>query len=211
MVSTQGAFIQAAWGNNKEAYGVLKLVVRAAHHPLRPRRLDASVQGAVVVGGASLDDAVIDQAVDLQVRGLIVGGVAADLLPRLQTLDFPVIATEGVGNIPMSEAAFKLLKSLDGREASISGHLETPWNFARPYIVIPMPAEAGEVIDPEVPLEVGSKVRALRPPYLGQTGVITDLPATMTDLETGARMPGAYVEFEDETAFVPFPNLERIL
>ncbi len=210
VISTQGAFLQSAWGNGQEAYGVLKLIVRAAHHPLRPRRLDASVQGAIVVGGASLDDAVIDQAVDLQVRGIVVGGVPADLLPRLRSLDFPVVATEGVGKIPMSAAAFKLLKSLDGREAAVSGQLETHWTLVRPYIAIPMPAEAGEIADPETSLEIGSKVRALRPPYLGMIGVVTDLPATMTDLETGARVPGAYVEFEGETAFVPFPNLERI-
>lgn len=210
-IETIGAFIEGAWGNNRESYGVLRVVVRAARHPIRPKHIDASVQGAIIVGGARLDEESLDQAIEMQVRGIIVGGVPPALLPRLAELDFPVVATEGVGQIPMSDATFKLLRSLDGREAAVSGRLQTRWGAERPFIVVPMPAQKGSPVDPEAPLEVGCRVRALRAPNQGNSGVISNLPGGLIVLETGARLPGAQVDFEGEFAFIPLVNLERLL
>jgi len=212
MIQTHGALIQAAWGNDQETYGVLRLVARAPHHPLRARRLDASAQGSIVVGGLSLDDEVLDQALDMQVRGIIVGSVSPDMLPRLRETEIPILATEGIGDIPMSEVAFDLLRSLDGREAAMSALTPNWQTDQRPYITIPMPAKSGTSVDPQSSVEIGDRVRALRTPYLGMTGEIVDLPTGLIPVETGARLPGAYVDFgEDEPAFVPFANLERVL
>ncbi len=97
VIETQGALIQGAWGNGKEQYGVLNIAVKAAKQPLRAKRLEPSVHGTIVVGGATLDEEVLTQAIEMQVRGIIVGGVPPNLIPRLQQVDFPVISTEGVG------------------------------------------------------------------------------------------------------------------
>ncbi|RLC90648.1 MAG: hypothetical protein DRI37_00790 [Chloroflexi bacterium] len=211
VIQTQGAFIQGAWGNGKENYGVIKLVVRSARHALRAKRLDASAQGAIVVGGTGLDEEALEQALEMRVGGIIVGGVPVNLLPRLHEVDFPVLATEGVGKIPMSAAVFKLLHSLDGREAAVSGQLRTGRESVRPYIVIPMPSDTGAQVHPETPLEVGSRVRALRQPYLGMSGTVVNLPQGPRSLKTGARLPGAEVDFDGETIFLPFANLELLL
>ncbi len=211
LIETRGGFIQAAWGNDREAFGVLRIVVRAPRHPLRAKRLDASAQGAIVVGGSSLDEETIEQAIEMQVRGLVVGGVPPSLLPRLQELEIPVVATEGVGATPMSEAVFSLLRSLDGREVAVSGRLRTRWNSERPFLLVPMPAETANPINPETPLEVGMRVRALRHPYRGQSGTVTGLPTAMVTLQTGTRLHGAKVDFDGETGLVPFPNLEQLL
>ncbi|MFP4343957.1 MAG: hypothetical protein ACLFU8_04595 [Anaerolineales bacterium] len=211
LIETRGGFIQGAWGNDKEAFGVLRIVVRAPRHPLRAKRLDASAQGAVVVGGSGLDEETIEQAIELQVRGIVVGGVPPSLLPRLRDLDFPVIATEGVGATPMSDATFSLLRSLDGREVAVSGRLRTRWNSERPFLLIPTPSQAASAVNPETPLEIGARVRALRLPYLGQSGTVTELPTGMITLQTGARLHGAQVDFDGETGLVPFPNLEQLL
>lgn len=212
-IQTHGALIQAAWGNDQEAYGVLRLVVRAPHHPMRARRLDASAQGSIVVGGVSLDEEALDQAIEMQVRGIIVGGISPALLPRLRDLEMPVLATEGLGDIPMSEAAFNLLRSLDGREAALSAISPNHWQTSqRPYVAIPMPAKSGTSVEPQEPLEIGAWVRALRNPYLGMAGQVVELPDGLIRVETDARLRGAYVDFgEEEPVFVPFTNLERIL
>ncbi|MCD4738082.1 MAG: hypothetical protein K8R89_02330 [Anaerolineae bacterium] len=209
-VQTYGAFIQGVWGNNREGYGVLQLAVRAPHQPLRARRLDASMQGAIVVGGAGLDAESLAQATEMQVGGLIVGGVSPGLLPELAAFDFPILITEGIGEIPISSAIFALLRDLAGRETVLSAHWGARWT-TRPYIAVPMPAESGRVVETETPLAVGSQVRALRAPLRGKTGVISELPADKIELETGARLAGAYVDFDGEVDFVPFSNLERIL
>ena len=210
-VQTYGAFIQGVWGNNKEGYGVLQLAVRAPHQPLRARRLDASMQGAIVVGGAGLDAKVLAQAAEMQVGGLIIGGVSTELLPELEKVDFPILITEGIGEIPISAAVFTLLHALSGRETVLSARSGTHWTAERPYIAVPMPAESSRAVDPATPLEVGSQVRALRAPLQGKTGVISELPMDKVELDTGAWLAGAYVDFDGEVEFVPFPNLERIL
>ncbi len=212
LIESVGAFIEGAWGNGQESYGVLRVVVRAARYPIRPKHIDASAQGAILVGGSRLDEETLDHAIEMQVRGIIVGGIPPALIPRLQALDFPVVSTEGIGATPMSKATFDLLRSLDGRETAVSGRLRPRWGSQRPYIVIPMPTQIGEMVDPETHLDVGSRVRILRAPHAGVSGTVVDIPTGYVQLETGARLPGIRVDFGgNEEALVPQRNLERLL
>lgn len=212
VIEAIGAFMQMGWGNGKEAYGVLRVVVRAPRHPIRPKHIDAASQGAILVGGSRLDDETLDQAIEMQVRGIIVGGIPPSMIPRLEAVDFPVVTTEGISTAPMAQAFFDLLRSLDGREAAVSGRMQHRWGAERPYVVVPMPAQSGAPINPESPLVVGSRVRVLRGPYTGASGVISDIPTGMIQLETGARLQGAQVDFGGkEFALIPFMNLERLL
>ncbi len=100
---------------------------------------------------------------------------------------------------------------MGGREAAVCGRLRTRGGAERPYIVVPMPAGNATSIQPDTPLTVGGRVRALQAPYLGNSGVVKQLAQGNLSLETGARLPGAQVEFEGEVAFIPFVNLERLL
>ena len=211
VIEAVGAFIQAAWGNGKEGYGPLKVLAKTVRRPLRAKRIDAAAQGAVIIGGSTLDEDVLDRAIEMQVQGIVVGGVPSHLIPRLMEVDFPVIATEGVGKIPMSQRAFQLLRSLSGREASVCGQLTTRWDSERPYIFVAMPLDQAHFADPEVPLSLGDTVRALRSPYQGITGTISSFPLYDEMLETGARLPGVEVQMDDAAVFVPYLNLERIL
>ena len=75
-----------------------------------------------------------------------------------------------------------------------------------------MPTQAGTPVNPEAPIEIGSRVRVLRGPYTGVSGTVSDIPKGMVQLETGARLPGVQVDFGgNDVAFVPFTNLERLL
>lgn len=212
LIETIGAHLQMAWGNEMEAYGTLRVVVRAPRHPVRPKHIDASAQGAILVGGSQLDEETLERAVEMQVRGIIVGSVLPSQIQMLKTADFPVVATEGIGSQPMSKAMFDLLRSLDGRDAAVSGRVRYRGRAERPYVVVPMPTQAAAPINPEAPIEVGSRVRVLRGPYTGVSGTVLDIPKGMIQLETGARLPGVQVDFGGkEVAFVPFSNFERLL
>ncbi|MDX9953669.1 MAG: hypothetical protein RBT75_06215 [Anaerolineae bacterium] len=219
IIQAFGAFIQGVWGNGKEVFGVLRVSARNARQSLRAKKLDASLQGAIVVGGAGLDEEALAQAVEVQVGGIIVGGVSPQLMPRLLTVPFPVVVIDGVGKVSMSEVVFKLLRSLEGREAALSGQmsdLHRPvWsrlgNVERPYLAVPMPAQNAASIDRNAPLTLGSRVRALRQPYTGMSGVVVEIPRGLALLETGARRPCVKVEFESETVLIPHANLELLL
>jgi len=210
-VQTTGAFIHGAWGNGKESYGVLQSAVKTARHVLRAKRLDASAQGAIVIGGAALDEGALEQAIEMQVNGIIVGGISPSLIPKLREVNFPIVATEGVGEIPMSKVVFDLLRSLSGREAALSGLLETRTKGYRPYIVVPMPSDSGNFINPDTPLQKGGRVRAIRSPFLGLSGTITDFPEGKMTIDTGARVTGVQVEIDGDPVLLPKINLEQLL
>lgn len=212
VIEATGAFMQMGWGNGKEAFGVLRVVVRAPRHPIRTKNIDAAAQGAILVGGSHFDEETLQQAVEMQVRGMIVGGIPPSMIPRLEAVDFPVVTTEGISTAPMSQAFFDLLRSLDGREASVCGRMRYRWGTERPYVMVPMPARGAMSVNPETPVAVGSRVRVLRGPYTGASGVVSDIPKSLIQLETGARLPGVQVDLgSKEFALVPFVNLERLL
>ncbi len=211
VVETTGAVIQGVWGAGGEDLGVLKCMVKSPDEPLRAKTIDPSCHGMILVGGAGLNDAVIERAQELQARGIVVGGLPPELVSRVAQLPFPVIATEGIGTAPMSTPIFRLLKTNDGREASISGQIRPRWDVVRPEIVIPLPAERlpPSQTQPGAPLTVGTQVRAVRAPYMGAVGTVTALPAHARRAETGIKVRGAEVDLGQEApVFIPLANLE---
>ena len=207
VISTTGALIQGVWGSGGEATGVIKMVVDSPGKPLRARSLDVSCQGTLVVGGWVLDRDAIQQAKEAQVRGIIAGGVDADLAPLYQALSLPVMVTEGFGHLPMSDHTFELLNSNLGREAMLSAG-------TRPEVIIPRRLEGETPVEDLRParLSIGMRVRVSRDPYLGVMATLAHLPDRPRRIESGATVPVAelHPDGENESIFVPLANLERI-
>jgi hypothetical protein len=213
VVSAVGAVIQGLWGCGGEAEGVLKMLVDSPQKPLRVHSVDVSCHGTVVVGGCLSEGRVLEQAAEVEVRGMIIGGVNSDLYPTLQSLSFPVLVTEGFGAPGLSKQVFSLLQTNAGREAMISTDTETRWGAKRPEVLIPLRAtEEMPREEPGIqPLKVGDPVRVLRAPYLGTTGTVTALPALPKTVESGVRLAIAEVELEGARQVqIPLANLERI-
>jgi len=58
---------------------------------------------------------------------------------------------------------------------------------------------------------IGRQLRAIRAPYFGRIGRVSDLPAELRQVESGAQVRVLEVEFEDgEQAVVPRANVELI-
>lgn len=231
MIELTGALLQGAWGSGQETYGLLR-VVTGPDRLLGPEDIDVSCHGAIIVGGAALAETALRQAQQMQVRGLIIGSLPADLREAVIDLPFPVLVMEGMGNRPMATAAFDLLKAHDGREAALNANMPGRWQPGRPEVIIPIPVvdaqpaspptikgrSISEQPAPPVVLEPGARVRALRTPYAGAIGTVKKLYDRPRPLPTGSRLPGAEVDFghatpgaaASETAFIPYANLERV-
>lgn len=211
-IQIAGAIIQGAWANGQEGFGILRVTVKGRDKPLRARTVDTASRGVILVGGARLDEQALERAVELQARGIIVGGLPAELLGAVQKLPFPVLATEGIGAISMSAHIFELLSTHDGREAVLDGRCQSGWTTRRPEIIIPLAAEPGT--EPlqlaEAPLKVGDRVRAIRHPHTGLTGKVLALPEAAMRTVTGARLMVAQVKPDEgeEPLFIPLVNLE---
>jgi hypothetical protein len=211
IIETAGAVVQGVWGAGGESFGVLKCMVNSPDKPLRAKAIDPSCHGTILIGGVVLSEAALKRAQELQVRGIVLGGLPPDLISQLEQLPFPVIVTEGIGIAPMSMPVFRLLATNDGREASISGRVQPRWGVVRPEVVIPLPAETmpPTQTQPGTPLTVGARVRVVRAPCMGAVGTVVALPVHARRIDTGAMVRGAEVDIgQDAPIFIPLANLE---
>jgi hypothetical protein len=210
IIETTGAQIQAALGFGGDAFGVLRVVSRNASDALRARSIDASATGTIILGGAWIDEAAIQQAIQVQVRGIIAGSLDVPLLEAARHAPFPILLTEGLGRIRMAPPIFKLLKSQGGREVALSALTRSRWGVIRPEIIVPLPSDSKiEAPAYGLPLAMGVRVRIVRGAQQGVAGTISAIPSRAQVLENGTRLRGAEVDLgEDGKIFVPFANLE---
>jgi hypothetical protein len=202
--------IQGVWGNGKQDFGVLRLVGEGPDSRLRPGSLDIQLRGAVLAAGFVDSAAALQQVTELSVRGLILGGLSSELIPAARRLPFPVIVTEGFGEVPISEPVFALLKNNAGREAAIEGRPPEPYELDRPEIIIPLPANR-DVKPPDevVPLAAGLRVRVLRGPERGGVGVVREVMQKAVGYPSGILARSAFVDMEGSGPMaIPLANLE---
>ena len=222
VVETPGALIQAAWGTGDESFGVLRIVAESTGEPLKASNIDIQMHGSIVAGGGWITASALEQAQQLQLRGLIAGSIEGDLIEAALGVSFPIILTEGVGHVAMATPIFELIRSQEGREVSISAQTRTRWGVVRPEILIPLPSETRPPVPPAVgaPLTVGARVRVVRGgqaeakepgPRMGAVGTVVSIPDRAQRIGTGIRVHGAEVRFsQTEALFVPFANLELL-
>jgi hypothetical protein len=212
-IETPGAWIQGIWGSGREGYGVLKVGIPEREASMTAEQLDASHHGTILVCGASLDLALLEKAQELHVRGLIVGGVPARLFKHLSRQIIPVIATEGIGQFPISATILTLLEANEGRETTLLATAPQRWESRRPQIIIPLPASTAPPPPPGPGkmFAAGQKARIRRAPYWGKSGTLKTLYDRPRRLENDLRQLGADVVLEDGTVvFVPYANLDII-
>lgn len=211
VIETIGAVVRGTWGSGGESLGVLKRMAKDPDRLLQGSTISPACQGAILIGGAGIDESIFEQIQGLQLGGIVVGGLEPELVPQVKKLPCPVIVTEGIGAIPMSKPVYQLLTTNEGREASISGHFRSRSNATHPEIIIPLPAEVPPPAQEEsdTSLAIGAQVRIMRAPYTGTVGRVVGLPSHKRRIETGARIFGAEIDVgQGSPIFVPRANLE---
>ncbi len=222
VVEASGAFVQGIFGVGPETHGEIVLAASSSGDELGADRLQEAHRGKVVVGGALVHAGAFERARALGIRALIVGGMRdADLRALLgydlgvaitgsEPIGFTLVLTEGFGRIAMAGRTFDLLKSLEGRRASVSGATQIRAGVLRPEIVVP--GEGGGVAAPAAleGVQVGDPVRVIRQPFFGRLGRVKALPSGLALIPTGAHVRVLEVAFEDgSSAVVPRSNIER--
>lgn len=212
IIESKGALIQGIWGSGGEGFGVLRMMVQGPHQAIDPEAIDVTSRGTVLVGGSSISEEVLYRAESREVQGIVVGGLDIRLSDVAREMSFPVVATEGMGEFAMSEPIFDLLGAYEGQEASIRGLMEARGGAVRPEIIIYVPRPTEEAVPegrPEFVLEMGSQVRIVRGPFMGETGRVVGLGAQSKSLPTGATAKGVDVRLESgKDVFVAQANVE---
>lgn len=236
-IETPAALVQGAFGLGGERHGVLRTAVSDPGDVLTPDMLDERSAFSILVGGASVSAEALNRAVELQVRGLIVGSMAErdlrlflgfrgdaewdvgaagwSMPPRTGWQDFPLtlMMTEGVGHLAMCSRAFELLASYDGGEASLDGRT---WlhgaGMCRPTLIIPLSRAHSDDVAPdegEERLALGSDVRLLSSEFLGHVGTVVGFSRGRRPMACGVRYFVVEVHLEDgRLVEVPPDNLE---
>jgi hypothetical protein len=228
VIETQGALIQGIFGVGGERRGTLRVLVNDPGETLTAQHIPDDVAGQVLVGGAAVEADAITRAAERGAVGIVVGGIRdTDLIRFLghdigvaitgsEEIPLSIIITEGFGAIRMANRTFRLLKSLEGKVASINGATQIRAGVIRPEIIVPLEDPSSL---PESPparetqiLEIGSTVRIIREPYFGRLGTVIELPPELMEIESGTHARVLKAKLDDGTVVVvPRANVEIIV
>lgn len=214
VIETMGALVQGVWGLGGESVGTLKVMTSVPEEVLSADAVDLSCHGAIVVAGVIGDQELLKQAENVEAHGVVTGGLCADSLPIVEQLPFPVVVTDGIGNVPMASPIFDLLKENDGEQASVNGYVEPRRGKQRPEVIIPKSGTVSQDAErtQDTRLAAGTRVRVVRAPHAGSVGVIVNLPRYARHIDTGARVRVAEVDIGyNEPISVPLVNLDVLL
>jgi len=226
VIETKAAFIQGIFGFGGENHGEIAVAVESPEELLTEEKVGPEHQGKVIVGGSGVTDEAYRRALEVGVKGIVVGGLdVEDLIEILgedigvaitgeENIDITVIATEGFGALPISERTFNLLKNMEGKMSAINGATQIRAGVLRPEIIIPydnpdeMEESKEEFSDGMIK---GSLVRVIRAPYFGEIAKVKDLPINLQRVESGSRVRVIELELEDgKVVTVPRANVEII-
>ncbi|MDD3966239.1 MAG: hypothetical protein WC372_07800 [Candidatus Neomarinimicrobiota bacterium] len=225
-ISTAASFIQGIFGIGGERRGTIKVLTRDTKTPISEDMIDESCKGKVLVGGAFLSYKAFLKAQKAGATGIVVGGfnyrdikkiVGYDIgvaITGQEDINTTLIITEGFGDIHMAQQTFDLLRSHEGRMASINGATQIRAGVIRPEIIIPIDdQDAIQEHKAELfGMEPGTVVRVIRAPYFGMLGEVTELPHELQRLESGSLARVAKVKLQEggKEVLLPRANLEMI-
>ncbi len=225
-VESRGAFIQGIFGIGGERCGVIQVLDGGPRTVLGANTIPADAAGKVLVGGTRPTLKALQQAATAGAVGMVVGSVddhtlrgylGYDLgmaLTGHEDVPMTVIVTEGFGWLPVAERTHSLLRSLDGRAASINGATQVRAGAVRPEIIVARDegeAPASREPAPAPGLRVGAPVRIVRAPHFGVAAEVVALPPEPEPIETGARTRVLRARLPDgQTVTVPRANVELL-
>ncbi len=225
VIETRGAMVQGIFGVGGERNGVIRVAVGSPDEILDVQHIQDTDTGKILVGGAGVTYDALVRANELNVGGIIVGAVRdVDLIKLLgydigvaitgqENINTTLVATEGFGRLNMAGRTFNLLKSIEGRSASMNGATQIRAGVIRPEVIAPIEHAAGDV-PPEHAgslLQIGTPIRVIREPYFGMLGKVTELPPQLHTVESGAEVRVLKAKLDDgQEVLVPRANVEII-
>ncbi|RMG22009.1 MAG: hypothetical protein D6724_11200 [Armatimonadetes bacterium] len=227
VIETRGAMVQGIFGVGGERVGVIRVAVAGPNDVLEASHVQDDDRGKVLIGGSQVSLGAIKRAEEVGAVCLVAGAVRdLDLTEYLgydigvaitgnEDIPLTIIATEGFGRLPMAERTFELLRSLEGKEASVNGATQIRAGVIRPEIIVPSDQEVDAYESADTGggvLEIGTPIRIIREPYFGRLATVTALPPELQVVESGAEVRVLKAKLDDtgEEVTVPRANVEII-
>ncbi len=232
-IETTATYIQGIFGIGGEVTGELKIGVKNQSDCLSQNELDESFRDKIVVTGAFIDYETLKKAIDVGIKGIIVGGFDDGTLKRIlgydigvaitgtESIGITIIITEGFGKIEIAQKTFDLLKLRSGEKTSINGATQIRAGVVRPEIIIPyldeikadnhLISDGINTENNQTGIKIGDPIRIIRNPLFGKIGVVNALPTDPQLVETGSKLRVLEIKFPDgSVSIVPRANIEAI-
>jgi hypothetical protein len=215
IIESQAALVHAAWGYGSLAWGTLRVLDTTPGLDTPSGRFTIDHRGAIIAIGSPVTREFLDGATEIRAKGVIASSLPASMVEYIKTLEYPVIVTQGFGQMIMSDKILSLLNTYNGREVSLDVSSSTDWRDSRPQIIIPVSSSGQAVPEDRFTLEAefkpGNRVRILQVPHFGVIATVASIPDRLLKLENGLWVGGAEVQLSSgEKTLVPFANLEYL-
>ncbi len=210
VIRATGAIVQGLYGNGRLETGVMLSMFEKPDEIFTNTNLDVNLRGSIILAGHVNNPAVIKNAADLPLRGMILASISPALLPVVAQAPFPILITDGFGQRPMNSAAFKLLTTNAKRDVTLNAEFYDRQKGTRPEIFIPLPVtqEPAEPRDMET-FAPGQTVRVCYLARPSLIGTVVQLRPGLSALPSGLNAPAAEIRLETgEQVLVPLTNLE---
>jgi hypothetical protein len=225
LVETVASMIQGIFGIGGETRGELITVVNSPDEALSDKQIDEKCKGKIVIGGSLCEESALEKAKSVGAKGIVAGGVEDESLKKFLGYDIGVaitgsekigvtlVVTEGFGKMRMANHTFNLLKSLNGKIASMNGATQIRAGVIRPEVIVPCADKKAEIKSSirESGLEINTLVRIIRQPFFGLLGKVVALPVELQVIETESKVRVLEVELENgKRITLPRANVEII-
>jgi hypothetical protein len=225
IVETRCAMVQGIFGIGGERTGSVRIAVKDAGEVLDASHILPTDAGKILVGGSGVTFDALVKATEVGAKGIIAGGIKdQDLVKFLgfdigvaitgnEAITITVLVTEGFGFLAMAERTFELLKSLEGQFGSLNGATQIRAGVIRPELLVPLSSATaeGHKAAQVFSLEIGTPIRAIREPYFGQLGHVTELPPNLEVLESGTEVRVLHAKLSDgRNVVIPRANVEIV-
>ena len=236
-ITSVGTFIQGILGVGGERFGSIKVVVDKPSDTAPINELNDTLKGSIIVAGKKISYDFFMRCQELNINGVVVGSIDDMDLKRLlgyelgvaitgkESVKTTLIVTEGFGELPIAQRTFELLRTCDGKNASITGATQIRAGVMRPEIIVPDVEYLGSCSLEKIlsarfdqkderaqgMIEIGSRVRIIREPNFGQICTVSELPSELQKVETEAHVRVLKVTLPDGREFtLPRANVELI-
>jgi len=225
-IENKSAYIQGIFGIGGEITGEIKVLVDAPDAELMPEQIDNSCKDKIIVGGNIVRLPAIKKAIQVNAKGIVIGGIDDQDLKDLlgydigvaitghEEIGLTIVLTEGFGPIKMAAKTFEILKEFEGYKASMHGKTQIRAGVMRPEIIIPIPFKEEELKAKKRQihgLQLGSTIRIIREPHFGDICKVTALPEDLVIVESETKVRVLKVKMEDGIEVtVPRANVEAI-
>ncbi|MEA3441066.1 MAG: hypothetical protein U9R58_12375, partial [Chloroflexota bacterium] len=208
VIESYGALIQGVWGNGKNTVGTLKIYNADTESSQPSSQIDELDVNSVLFFDSCSSSDMLQMFRDKQIRGLILGSMAAEFIYTAAEFNFPIVVTAGFCENESPTQAQKILSLHEGKEITINAK---PWNNLtgnRPEAFIPLSVE-GDIsqLPDQVQVREGLSVKVIGGIDSGKNGTLDGIEG-LSLLPSGLRVRTARIRLGNgNTLSIPIANL----